>query len=103
ERGGELVVAVAENVDPYLDLLADDPLCRIAAGVDLRVNRLDHDARLGPPRRMRRRIAAGAATWPDRHLPHRAQSRAQYPHLERREREPRRDRFLAAAEPRLAE
>ncbi len=103
QRGGELVMAVAEDVGPHLDLLADNPLCRIAAGVDLRVDRLDHDARLRPPCRMMRRVAAGAAAWPGQHLPERPQRGAQYPHLERCERKPRRDRRLAGTGPRLAE
>ena len=45
-RGGDLLVAVGEDVGPHLDGIADDAFRRRAAAVDLRPDRLDDDAAL---------------------------------------------------------
>src|SRR5438477_592595 len=66
--GAELVMAVAEQIGPDFDGIADNALCRISPAVDLGIDVLDNDARVQPPRRMMRRLAAGVAR-PDRHLP----------------------------------
>src|SRR3954454_24930208 len=49
QRRGNDIMAVPENIGPDSDLLADHPLRRITAAVDLGPDTLDQDARLGPP------------------------------------------------------
>src|SRR5262249_23038191 len=44
ERGADDVVAVAEDIGPDFEQIADDALDRIAAAVDLRVDGFDDDA-----------------------------------------------------------
>src|SRR5205085_6198018 len=90
EDGPELVVAVAEQIGPDFDGVPDDALCRIPPAIDLGIDVLDNDARVQPPRRMMRRLAAGIAR-PDRHPLYRPQRGAQYLHLDRHDPKPRRD------------
>ena len=56
-RGGDLLVAVGEDVGPDLDGIADDALDRRAAAVDLRPHRLDDDAALAVGLALARRLA----------------------------------------------
>ena len=79
-----------------VDLVADHPLDRIAAGIDLGPDILDQDARLGPPFRAMSGVAADIRAWRDRHLPHRTR-RA---HARRAHRAARRGSAPAPASPR---
>ena len=75
-----------------VDLVADDPLDRIAAGIDLGPDILDQDARVGPPFRAMSRVAPDIRARRDRHLPHRPRRRVQDAHIERRDPEARQHR-----------
>src|SRR5438477_1864209 len=52
EDGPELVVAIAEQIGPDFDGIADYALCRIPSSVDFGIDVLDNDTRVQPPRRM---------------------------------------------------
>src|SRR5207249_9506949 len=74
----QLVVTVTKQVGPDLERVADNAFDRIAATVELGVDLLDVNSRFGPPQRvMRNRMFGGGG------------SRAQHPHPERLDRQPR--------------
>src|SRR3954451_25235175 len=97
QRRGNDIMAVPENIGPDSDLLADPPLRRITAAVDLGPDTLDQDARFGPPFGPMRGLRMRPVPPPGFDAARRLQRGTQDPHFQRRDCQPPVERPLLPA------